>query len=313
MKLGITASPSYMPWRLRGAPQPDSWFGLPRETVEAELALVAQLRLSLVRFELPWALVEPAPSRRQWSRADTLVYGCLERGLIPVPILIWTPAWAARAENLPPCDIGWFAEFAAAAARRYSAVAHWEIWNEPNLTRYWGGSLADYAAGVLRAGAAAIRAESPRASVVLGSLAQGGGIREILAVERTAFDVAALHYYPPRRLAGWRGRPERAVSAFRTALSEAGLDRIPVWLTELGGMAEPAQPADDSPVVGPQGQVRLFRRALRRSQAEAVLWYALRDHVVHEASGPVKFIGWGVFDSKLRPRPLAAALRSLLS
>lgn len=301
-----------MPWRLRSAPQPDSWFGLPPARLAAELDLVAELGVELVRFELPWALIEPEPPARaagRWEAADAIVEGCRSRGLEPVPVLIWTPPWAAEAPNLPPREPGWFAEFAAAAAARYRERARWyELWNEPNLARYWEAPIRHYAAGILRAGSTGVRAADPDARVVLAGLAQGGGLGEVLAVETGAFDAAALHYYPPRRLAGWRARPERAVAAFRETLARAGLAHLPVWLGEVGGMAGASSPRDDNPVSGPRGQVRLLRRAVERARADAVLWYTLRDHDVCEVRGPVKRTTWGLYDRELRRRPVARVL-----
>src|SRR5207302_1647339 len=137
----------------------------------------------------------------------------------------------------------------------------WELWNEPNLRRYWDAPLEDYATGPLREGAAALRALDPALRVVLGGLAQGHGIARILATDRESFDIASLHYYPPRRLAGLRARPEWEVAAFRRALREAGLEETPVWLTEVGGLAAASRPA------APRPGVRSHSDSVRRSIA----------------------------------------------
>lgn len=313
-RLGVTLPPAFMPWRLPDRPQPGSWYAQPPAALGADLDLIAGLGVRLVRFELPWNLVQPQrPARAapDWTRCDLFLEGCARRGLEPVPILLWSPYWAAPAPNLPPRDVTSFAAFAALVAHRYAARIRWlELWNEPNLERYWAGSLEEYAAGVLREGAHAVRRASDGVRVLMAGLAQGGGLGEVLAVERDAFDAANLHYYPPRSLAGWRGRPQPAVAAFRRTLAAGGRAGAGVWLSEVGGLACPSLPADGNPVVGRGGQVRLLNRAVG-SGADAVLWYTLRDHEVHEAAGPVKRTTWGLYDLSMQPRPAASALRGL--
>jgi len=326
--MGLTASPAFMPWRDATEAQPDSWYGIEPDRLAGELDLVAGLGLKLVRFELPWPLVAPDrpggalydrvaardpewPGYR-WQRPEEIVDCCLRRGLVPLPIAVFTPRWAGAGQANSPPDPGLFADFVSAAAARFRGrVELWELWNEPNLRRYWNGPLADYACGPLRRGAEALRALDPAIRVVLGGLAQGHGIAEVLAHDRESFDIASLHYYPPRRLAGLRARPEWEVGAFRDALRAADLGSVPVWLTEVGGLAAPSRPTGDGgPVTGRRGQVRLATRTLDRCEVDALLWYTLRDHVVSDEAGFVKEVHWGILDAELRPRPIATVLRS---
>jgi hypothetical protein len=317
-----------MPWRLPRAPQPDAWYGLPPARVGAELDVVAGLGLDLVRFELPWALIaperpggasydallagDPGWTGYRWRPADAIIEGCAARGLTPVATVIWTPRWARAGEGWarPPLDPGWFGDFTAAAARRYAGrVKHWEIWNEPDLLRYWDGTLAEYASGVLRAGSEAVRGSSRDNLVLLAGLYDGSRLAPLLAAGASAFDVAGLHYYPPRTLPRVRNRVEAAVTGFRRTLDACGPPAVPVWLSEVGTLRRPSAPGGgDGPVSGARGQVALLARAVEGSGADAVLWYTLRDHHVHTASGLVKRVHWGLYDADLRPAPAARRL-----
>lgn len=312
-RLGVSLPPVFMPWRLAERAQPGSWYTQTPAELGAELDLVRGLGVRLVRFELPWNLVQPKPPSRgrpDWARTDLFIDSCVRRGLEPLPALIWSPAWAAAAPNRPPRDTASFAAFAALVAHRYAGRVGWlELWNEPNLARYWLGSLEEYAAGILREGARGVRRASEGVRVVMAGLAQGGGLGQVLAVERESFDAANLHYYPPRTLAAWRGEPERAVGAFRRTLAAGGCAGTQVWLSEVGGLVDTSRPADASPVLGLRGQVRLLRRAVRAG-ADVVLWYTLRDPTVYGAEGPIKTPTWGLFDVALRPRPAAASMRA---
>ncbi len=70
-----------------------------------------------------------------------------------------------------------YADFVDFVVRRYSplGVTHYEIWNEPDHTRFWpsGVNAADYTS-MLRPGHAAVKAaNNPAATVLMGGLSKG--------------------------------------------------------------------------------------------------------------------------------------------
>jgi hypothetical protein len=63
-----------------------------------------------------------------------------------------------------------WARFVAAAATRYDGrVEKWEIWNEPDFSQFWAGSVADYAR-LLKVAWLAARSVDPEASVIVGGM-----------------------------------------------------------------------------------------------------------------------------------------------
>jgi hypothetical protein len=312
-----------MPWRDLNRAQADSWYGITSARLERELDLLEQLGMTMARFELPWALVAPdrpglgrydASAARDsdwsgyiWRETDRLIAACAQRGLEPVPQVVFSPRWASEGEpNDPPKDPAYFADFLRAAAERYrDAVGHWEIWNEPNLRRYWSGSLEQYARGLLAEARTALRDAGSPSKIVLGGLAGSDGLVEVLAAAGQSLDIASFHYYPPRRWTMLRGNVPSAVRRIRGELRQAGMETTPAWLTEVGAMALSAEPHDHMPVAGPRGQLRLLKSAVRRSGADAVFWYTLRDHRIYSGDVAVKRVYWGLFDERLQPRPAA--------
>jgi len=86
----------------------------------------------------------PGSASYQWAAFDDAVKTATASGLDVIAVVTDAPAWALRpakpglAPTLP--DASAFADFAAAAAARYSgsygnlpAVRYWEAWNEPNI------------------------------------------------------------------------------------------------------------------------------------------------------------------------------------
>jgi hypothetical protein len=126
-----------------------------------------------IRIDLVWALVELEPGVDDWSRYDALVDTARARGLEILAILAYTPAWATDGPELSgvPREPWRWADFCRRAVTRYRGrIRAWEVWNEPNLERFWAGSREQYLEEILVPGVEAVRAADPDA------LATGPGL-----------------------------------------------------------------------------------------------------------------------------------------
>ena len=105
-----------------------------------------------------------------WAVADRIVNTVAAEGLVLVPLLDGDPASGFAPPNSISDYATWVGEF---AARYGDQIAHYIIWDEPNLSSHWGGepvNPATYAA-LLAAAAEAIRAVDSDAVIVAGPLA----------------------------------------------------------------------------------------------------------------------------------------------
>ena len=229
-----------------------TWGAAPADQ-EREYGALADLGARWVRVEVNWAEVEPERgAHHAWSlqQIDSAIRRNRAAGRRVVVMIGKAPEWASGSADhgTPPRDVADYARFAAFLARRYAGhgVAGYEIWNEQNIGRFWGGR-PDAAAYVrlLRAARAAIRAADRRARIVFGGLSTNdlGYVRAAYAAgAKGQFDVMALHPYScearidePKRDASGAIRPNsflgyRAVRDFMVARGDAK----PMWFTELG-------------------------------------------------------------------------------
>ncbi|MBN1312368.1 MAG: hypothetical protein JXB30_13200 [Anaerolineae bacterium] len=78
-----------------------------------------------------------------WRNADRVVEQAEKYGLFLLARLDREPYWAREdgaEENGPPADYQDFGNYCFAVAERYRGrIKAYQIWNEPNLTREWGG------------------------------------------------------------------------------------------------------------------------------------------------------------------------------
>ncbi len=118
-------------------------------------------------------------------------------------------------------------------------ITHWEMWNEPDLSWFWDGTLADYAR-LLKVGYLAARQADPNAQVLFGGLANNFNYlnyyADVLAVYSSDpiavpynyfHDILATHNY----LYAWRSWFH--IDRVRSAQQALGLAK-PIWLNETG-------------------------------------------------------------------------------
>ena len=145
--------------------------------LQAVLDELQAVRLTWIRQPVRWAEIEPEPSQFNWQGYDAAIEFATLRGFQVIAVLETSPAWARGAETspqTPPQEVTHFGDFAQAVARRYRGrIKHYQIWNEPNLSRQWGGNPVDPAQYVqlLKNAALNIRGIDPEANILSAALA----------------------------------------------------------------------------------------------------------------------------------------------
>lgn len=149
------------------------------DALRAALDKIVAAQIGLVRLRLPWYNLETAPGQYAWGKYDRVIAAAHRRGLRILALLDGTPPWlrpAGEADNLvtPPADFAAFAHFAGTVAHRYAGqIEAYQIWDQPNVTPFWGNRHVD-AAGYVRLlsqAAAAIRQADPAALILSAGLA----------------------------------------------------------------------------------------------------------------------------------------------
>lgn len=189
-----------------------SWLQLSAEELDRQMGLVAATGATWVRIDIDWSVIEPVRGKQDWSATDRAVQAARAHDLSVLAILTYAPAWAgphggvggSKAAPQPVL----FGRFVGDAVEHYKdQIAHWEIWNEPNVTAFFAPrpDVATYA-HLLRQAAQAVRARQPHGQVLVGGLApaddNGQDISPTSFVEAlyqlgadADFDAIAVHPY----------------------------------------------------------------------------------------------------------------------
>ncbi len=141
--------------------------------------MVSDAGFGWIKQQIRWADVEPVQGQIDFSEMDRMVYHALAGNLNILFSVVSAPAWS-RADGRtdgPPDNFADYAAFVAKLASRYRGqVRAYEIWNEQNFAREWGGGRIDAGQYVelLKAAYTAIKAADPNAIVVSGALTPTG-------------------------------------------------------------------------------------------------------------------------------------------
>lgn len=307
--------------------------------LEKTLDDIKSLGVGWIRVDMAWNSIQPT-SRELfvWGPFDRIVREARERGIAVLPIITYTPQWArdescSTTSKCPPRDHDEFAEFARVAALRYSSqgVHVWEIWNEPNIRKFWasGANYARYA-DMLKHAYVAIHEVDAGATVLSGGLAPtdtGRGnitAREFLEgmYEHGAgryFDAMAFHPYSfplgPVDLDRTNAWSQMADTEWnlRAIMRANGDTHKKIWLTEYGaptgGPGSIASNSTHAPWSIPDHvteayQTELLVQAVQAQRAHAwtgpLFWYSYKDLGTNESTIE-NFFGIIRFDGTQKP------------
>jgi hypothetical protein len=301
---------------------------------EFEFERYAELGGARIREDYHWHRIEPAEGQWRFESVTAQVAMARARGVKILAMLAYGVDWAMPDGTTSGIAPGRFGTFAGRVASEFCAdIGEYEIWNEPNLSRFWtpGPDPGAYG-GFLKAAYAAIKATCPGARVLSGGLSSWDdfdpfsrwGFLSALNDSHpdicAHFDVLAIHPYTfnqkPSPEHDWRSgdvsfESQPVMTALtRKRLHEMGCPEKPVWFTEAGW---PSYELDEDA----QGRY-LARSALLalRDGIEGYFWYTFWDgEPITTGERPHEnyfgLFGWPGSAQPRREKPAWLALKGL--
>jgi hypothetical protein len=150
------------------------------ETADRDLKLIRDAGFTWVKQGFGWRDIEGAKKGAfDWSRTDRIVAQANSLGIDLLVRIDHQPQWAGGnfPTNGPPQNYKDFGDFLYALASRYKGrIRAYEVWNEPNLAREWGGQSPNAAEYVklLKIAYARVKEADPNAMVVSAGLTPTG-------------------------------------------------------------------------------------------------------------------------------------------
>ncbi len=122
---------------------------LDEKTLSRALDLLREGGFGWIRVRFPWFEIEKVRGHYRWEPWDRVVRAARARGLNIIALVDGTPPWQrppGEEDNpvTPPKDVEAFARFAAQVATRYGrSIDYYQVWDQPNVTPFWGNTRVD--------------------------------------------------------------------------------------------------------------------------------------------------------------------------
>jgi polysaccharide biosynthesis protein PslG len=339
--LALPAAASAAP-RLKGVMLHSLWWDSSAADMDRELDLAHEAGANVVRIDVAWSSLETggkgALSAWYVDKLDRFMAGAQSRGLKVIATLFSTPCWASSApddlrqgcagawwergvQTYAPSNPSDYADVVRWLTARYgSALAALEVWNEPNLERFWVAPdpAASYAA-LLKAAYPAAKAVNAGVPVLAGALAHADRpfLDRLYAHGIAGFhDGISFHPYNEWREPGDRWHEQWRKYTFlpgiewmRDGQGLAG-DATPLWITEFGW----STCTGHRWCVSEQRQADYLAGALRIldrvGYVESAVIYNLRDRGDDPADLEQR---WGLVRRDFSPKPAYGALKAVLA
>jgi uncharacterized protein (TIGR03437 family) len=197
-----------------------------------------------------WTALEPLKGLWNFAPLDTWVAAAEANGIPDIILTLGqTPAWASSDPSLvnyvgagapaPPVDNQDWRDYISAVATRYKGrIRYYEIWNEPNDTTYFTGTVAQLVE-LTREAYKILKAADPKNTVISPAAYSAGYLDSFLAAGAAPHvDVIGHHFYttPPEDTGV-------LIANVRLVLAKYGLSAMPLWDTE-GASGDTTTPSD---------------------------------------------------------------------
>ncbi|MDR1931074.1 MAG: hypothetical protein LBQ44_10680 [Treponema sp.] len=184
-----------------------------------------------MRRDCSWNILEPEPGKWDFSSWDVYVDDSKAAGKKLIAILAYDAPWLNSEKSIAPEDLPHYLNYVEKVVTRYKGrIDAYEIWNEPNINRFWKRSDKDF---FTLSGAAAqlIRRIDPGARILAGSL-----VRAPSGYARRLFKSGAMDYADALSFHPYAMNPGGSVRLYdKLAKLTAEFD-FPgeLWITEVG-------------------------------------------------------------------------------
>lgn len=272
-------------------------------TTDRDLQLLKAAGLNWAKLTVPWRSIEASCKNCiDWEDMDRVVGAASTAGVKLMVRVDHQPDWSrsTQVENGPPDDMYDYADFVSVLANRYRAgspkgtVDAIQVWNEPNLSREWGGLpiSRDQAAQymyMLKETYQLVKATDPSKIIVSAGLSPTGtndGTAmpdDVYLGWMYEFGLAAYSDVVGVHAPGYGSAPEaevnsdprfphasfyfRRVEQLRDIMAANGDGAKPFWVLEFGWTTDQQNPEYSWYAVTPEQQADYIVRAFQYARA----------------------------------------------
>jgi len=234
--------------------------------------LLSQANVKWIRSGFNWEEMEPRKDHYYFAMYDNWVNLAKNNGISILGVIRETPAWlSSDPKRVTEKNLADFEKFVAVLVTRYSQVKAWEIWNEPDIKRFWTGSPEEYVR-LLQAAHKVIKKIDPSVKVVSAGLDGRGEdyVKKLLKLNFQQYcDAIGFHPYAKNS-----EKVLQRVAKFNKILNKHGVKK-PLWITEVGWHSGGVQRDRWMEVKEEANKATLMTQTFNNLQGyiDAIFWY----------------------------------------
>ena len=212
------------------------------------LAKIKNAGIKWIRIDIDWSVAEPSNNKYNFTEIDRVINYAHSNGLSVLAIIAYTPDWAnnKKGSNYPPDNIQHWKDFVHYVVKRYkSKVKYWNIWNEPNLERFFALKKDAFVNQIFLPAAKIIRGLDSGAFIVGPELSHHNSeghewyfwLKYILTTCKDYIDIVSHHIYKDEGVYyvyEVLQDGEQYLPSVMEIIEETGHGSKPFWITEIG-------------------------------------------------------------------------------
>ncbi len=280
------------------------------------LSKIKNAGIEWIRIDFYWSEIEKTKGTFDYKEIDRIVKYCRENEIYIVGILSSSPLWSNNGKgiNYPPDNLNDWKNFVASSVKRYrNDIKHWNIWNEPNVKKFFALEKDIFVRDIFLPAAATIRIDSPLSFIVGPELAhlEGEGsewyfwMKYILTECKDYIDIVSHHIYKNSGVYSIFESleiGENILPSVKKVIEDSGFASSPFWITETGWDTELFSEEE-------QGNRYLeFLKEMRlRDYPDKIFFYQILD----DSTPGVR--PWGIVKSDFTEKPAYGIYRDFIS
>jgi len=251
---------------------------------EEEYADLDRLGVRLMRVDFHWTRVQPEPDTWDFDRYDAYLDAAEAHNINVLALLVFdndaveqSPKGSKQDRYIAPEDLPLFLEYVRRTVGRYKdRVYAWEMWNEPDIARFWTGTM-DELYELARRTADTVREVCPEARLLGPAMTSPLGVHSAEGIEGLHQSGALARVDHPT-MHTYISHPRAYYNEFYRVRNAAAKHGHPgsVWVTELGDPDGGVYPWRASSGLLAEHVMKAYTIATSVG-VEKLVWYCYRD------------------------------------
>lgn len=280
------------------------------------LAKIKEAGIKWIRIDLYWSKIELARGDFDFSEIDRIIEYCMNNGLSILGVLSSSPGWSNNNKgiNYPPDDVEDWKNFVSITVSRYKdKIRYWNIWNEPNVEKFFALGKADFVDEIFLPAAVTIRNKSPLSLIAGPELAhlEGQGsewyfwLKYILTECSQYIDIVSHHIYKNTGVyAIFESLEigENITPSVKEVIEDSGFSSAPFWITETGWDTELFSEDEQE-----TRYLEFLQKMEKKSYPNKIFFY----QIIDDATPGIR--PWGIIKSNFTEKPAYSVYSDFIS